>query len=153
MNRSRKKIEQIGEAEDEEKKSKLTSFSVSAAAVKTADPIDTSCAVEASSTCTIVDVDAAIGSGPTVYANAGITAVRIGACRAVVTERWSYGTLVNVEFALGPGKSRRTQTRIFVDTVHTRCAILTKITRAIIDIFFAMIASKSCNKEEKKQKN
>lgn len=64
----------------------LTSFAGSALAIKTADSVDASGSVEASGIGAIVDVDRTIGSGPTVDADARISADRIGTGGSVITD-------------------------------------------------------------------
>lgn len=53
----------------------LTSLAVRALAIEAADAIDAGSAVEAGRTCTVIDVDAAVGPGPAVHAYARVTAV------------------------------------------------------------------------------
>lgn len=69
-----------------------------ATAHETAHTVDAGRAIEAGRTVAVVDVNAAIGAGPAVYANARVAADRIRAGRSVLTHRgsvensksWSY---------------------------------------------------------------
>ena len=71
-------------------------------AEEAADAVMTRGAVETSGTGTIVDVLRAIRSGPSVNANAGIAAVRVGARGAVLAYAGSKGTFIDVLVAVRP---------------------------------------------------
>lgn len=75
---------------------KLTSFSRSTSAVKTAHSIYTSGPIEASRPCTIIDINAAVQPCPTVHTDAGKSANAIGASCSVLTWRGPICALVNV---------------------------------------------------------
>lgn len=122
---------------------KQSGLSIRALAIEAADAIDASCAVETGCACTVINVDAAIGSGPAIHAYTRITAVRIRACGSVVAQGRSYRTFVHIQFTLRARKGRWTQTGILVHSVHAGGTILTEITRAVINILLAVIASEA----------
>jgi len=116
---------------------------VRALAIEATDAIDAGSTIEASCTCTVIDVDAAVGPGPAIHAYTRITAMRIRACCAIVTQGRPYRALVHVQLALRAREGRRTQTRVLVHAVHASGAILTKVARTIVDVLLAMITSES----------
>lgn len=77
-------------------------FTWRALAEEAADAVMTRGAVETSGTGAIVDVLRAIRSGPSVNANAGIAAVRVGARGAVLAYAGSKGTFIDVLVAVRP---------------------------------------------------
>lgn len=121
----------------------LTGLSVCALAVEAADAIDAGSAVEAGRTCTVIDVDAAVGPGPAVHAYARVTAVRIRARSAVVAQGRPHRALVHVQLALRAREGRRTQAGVLVHPVHASGTILTEVARTVVDVLLAMLPSES----------
>lgn len=64
--------------------------------------------------------------------------MRIRTRGTIVTQGRPYGALVHVQLALRAGEGRWTQAGVLVHPVHARGAILTEITRTIVDILLAM---------------
>lgn len=128
----------------------LTGLAVGALTVEAADAVDAGSAVEACSSCTIVDVDAAVGSGPSVHAYARITARRIGARGAVVAQGWPDRALVHVELALCARVRWRAETGVFVYPVHAGRTVLTQIPWTVVDVLLALLATETWNESDDK---
>lgn len=127
----------------------LTSFAIGALTVEAANAVDAGGPVEASRPSAVVDVDAAVGTGPAVDADARVAAMGVGASGPVVANRGPGQALVDVELALRPGERRRTQTRVLVDPVHASGAILTEVTDTVVYILFAVVPSITCKTNAK----
>lgn len=117
-----------------------------ALAEEASHPVNASRPIEAGGSSAIVDVNAAIWSGPAVDANAGITTDGIGAGGPIVTERWPERALVHVNFALSSGVRRWTGAIVLIYPVDAGGPILTQVTDAVVDVLFTILTSKSCKK-------
>lgn len=102
-----------------------TRFARNASTNKTADAINARCSIETGCIGTIVNIDAAIGSGPTIHANARITANRIRTRRPILAERWSRQTFVNVILTKFTSEIRSTFAAVRIHTIDAFATILT----------------------------
>lgn len=107
------------------------------------DPVDAGGPVEAGRASAVVDVLAAVGSGPAVYAYAGEAAVAVGAGRPVVAGRGPHRALVDVVLALRTRERWWTQARVLVHPVDACRTVLAKITLAVVDVLLAVITLES----------
>lgn len=102
-----------------------TRFARNAAADEAADAIDARGPIETGRVRTIVDIDAAIGSGPAVHTNARVSADRIRARRPILADRWSRQALVDVTLTVFAREIRSTFATIRVHIVNAFATILT----------------------------
>lgn len=116
-----------------------------------ADPVDAGGPVEAGRASAVVDVLAAVGSGPAVDAYAGVAAVAVGAGRPVVAGRGPHRALVHVVLALTPGERGRAQARVLVHPVDASRPVLTQVALAVVDVLLALITLETCELEKKKK--
>ena len=126
-----------------EKKNRFLFSTWSALTKETADAVVTSGAIEASGTGAIVDILRAIGSRPSVDADARESAVGVGARGAVLANARPQRALVHVLIAVRAGERRRTLARIRIDAVDASRSVLTQMTRAIVDVFLAICSSET----------
>lgn len=111
-----------------------------ALAEEAADPVDAGRPVETGGSGAVVDVYAAVGSGPAIDADARVAAVTVGTGGSIVTERRPDRALVHVVLALGAGEGRRTEARVLVDPVDSGRAVLAEIAHAVVDVLLAVDA-------------
>ena len=111
-----------------------------ALAEEAADAVDAGGAVEARRAGTVVDVDAAVGTGPAVDADARVAAVAVGARRAIVAQRRPERALVDVVLALRPVEGGRAQAGVLVHPVDARRPVLAEVAHAVVDVALAVIA-------------
>lgn len=101
-------------------------------------------AVEARRFRAIVNVLRAIRSGPSVDADAGEAAVRVGARGPVLAHARPERALVHVLVAVRPGERWRTLASVRVDAVHARGPVLAQMTGAVVDVLLAIHAREAC---------
>ena len=123
----------------------LTRLAISALTVEAADAVDAGSAVEAGCASTVVDVDAAVGPGPAIHAYARVTTWWIGARGAVVAQRRSNRTLVDVQLALRARVRRWTQARVLVYPVHAGRAVLAQVPRTVVNVLLALVTAEAWN--------
>lgn len=102
-----------------------TRFTRNAATNETADAIDARCPIETGRIRTIIDIDAAIGSSPTVHTNARISTDRIRTRRPVLAERWTRQTFVDVILTIFTREIGSTFAAIRIHIVDAFATILT----------------------------
>lgn len=123
-----------------------------AAAVEAADTVDTGRPIEAGRVHTIVNVVAAVGPVPAVHADAVVAAVRVGAGRPVLADRWPQRTLVHVVLAELAGKAGRATAVVGVDAVHACPTVLAQVARAVVRVFLAVLALKTwCRRKNRER--
>lgn len=100
-------------------------FAGNAATNETADTINARCTIETGRIRAIVDIYAAIGSGPTIHANARISANRIRARCPVLAQRRTRQAFVDVILTKFTREIRSTFAAVRVYTVKAFATILT----------------------------
>jgi len=120
-----------------------TSFAWGTLAVEAADTIVTGGAIEASGTGAVINVLRTISSGPSVDANARISAVRVDASGSVFADGRPQSALVHVLIAVRARERRRALTRVTVDPVHTRSSVLAQMSGAVVDVLLTVGSSKT----------
>jgi len=120
--------------------------------MEAADPVDARGAVETGGPGTVVDVHRTVLSRPTVHANTIVRSQRVRARRPIVTDARPHGTLVHVHLARIARPLGRTRTRVTVHAVHASTAIETRVRYAVVDVLFAVFASKTYEKYQKNSK-
>ena len=102
-------------------------------------------AIEASGAGAVVDVLRTIGSGPSVDADARISAVRVDASGSVFADGRPQSALVHVLVAVRACERCRALTRVTVDAVHARSSVLAQMSRAVVDVLLTVGSSKTCS--------
>lgn len=115
-----------------------TRFAGCTSTIETADTIDTSGTIKTSGIDTVVNVYTAIGSRPTVYTNARVTAVRIRASCSVLADGRTQRTFVNVIFAKFPIVIAGTFASVRVHSIDACATVLALVARAVVDVFFTI---------------
>lgn len=117
-----------------------TRFPGNAATNETSDTVDACRTIEAGRIRAVVDVYAAIGSSPTVHANARISADRVRARRPILAQRRTRQTFVDIVLTIFAREIRSTFATVRVHAVDAFATILTQIARTVVDIFLTINA-------------
>lgn len=117
---------------------RLTSFPRSTLAVKGSDSVVASSTVETGRAGAVVYIITAIGSRPTIDANAGVSAFGVGASGPVLANWRSHCAFIHVFAAIRSRVGRRTSASVTVNTIDASCPVLTKISWTIVYVRFAV---------------
>lgn len=98
----------------------------------------TSGAIKTSGSCAIVDIFRTIGSGPSVDADTGESAVRVGAGGSVFANTGPQSAFIDILVTIRSSERWRTLAGIRIDSVHATGSVLAQMTWAVVDILLAI---------------
>jgi hypothetical protein len=113
-------------------------------AIEAAHPINASGTIEASSTCTVIDIDTTVRACPAIDTDAREATDGVGASGTILTHTGSLSTLVHILLTQLAHVCGRTQAGVPVDIIYTCRPVLAQVARTIINILLAVFATVSC---------
>lgn len=99
--------------------------------------------VEANGHGAVVHIFRAILPGPTIHADAVVATDVVPARRTILAHAGSHGTLIHVFAAISACVGGRTVAGVRVDSVDAGGSILTQVSRTVVDVALAVIASET----------
>lgn len=120
-----------------------------ATTIEATNAINARRSIEARSLHTIIDILAAIASGPTIYTDATVATMGVRAGCSILADRGTQCALIHIHIAVASREIRWTIAAILIDSIHTGAAILTQISRTIIDVLLAVLALETCRQRER----